>query len=284
MVRFPGVLSPDSFVGRRNRSAWRRRLLMLIKVSALVLAIGLAKLLAHQLDWEWIRPNPLVTSLVASTVFLLGFLLNGVLGDFKESEKLPGELATSLETLGLEIQAIPIHKPEAQVGYPLAAVAELGGSILDWLLNRLSTNELLRRYQQVHGQVVQASVQLGIPPLQARLMAEMAQILKLINRVETIRETSFITLVYWLAAAGIVLLSGGLVFTATDVLEESIFFILVIAFLLIFLLRLISDIDNPFGHADATSAEDVSIDLLVASVLRLEEMAAAASLTIASVP
>jgi hypothetical protein len=163
-------------------------------------------------------------------------------------------------------------------------VAELGGSILDWLLNRLSTTELLRRYQQVHGQVVQASVQLGIPPLQARLMAEMAQILKLINRVETIRETSFITLVYWLASAGIVLLSGGLVFTATDVLEESIFFILVIAFLLIFLLRLISDIDNPFGHADATSAEDVSIDLLVASVLRLEEMAAAASLTIASVP
>jgi hypothetical protein len=101
MVRFPGVLSPDSFVGRRNRSAWRRRLLMLIKVSALVLAIGLAKWLAHQLDWEWIRPNPLVTSLVASTVFLLGFLLNGVLGDFKESEKLPGEMATNLETLGL---------------------------------------------------------------------------------------------------------------------------------------------------------------------------------------
>jgi hypothetical protein len=284
MARFQGVLLTNSFVGRRNRSAWRRRLLMLIKVSALVLPIGLAKLLAHQLGWEWIRPNPLVTSLVASTVFLLGFLLNGVLGDFKESEKLPGELATSLETLGLEIQAIPIHKPEAQVGYPLAAVAELGGSILDWLLNRLSTTELLRRYQQVHGQVVQASVQLGIPPLQARLMAEMAQILKLINRVETIRETSFITLVYWLASAGIVLLSGGLVFTATDVLEESIFFILVIAFLLIFLLRLISDIDNPFGHADATSAEDVSIDLLVASVLRLEEMAAAASLTIASVP
>ena len=276
MVRFPGVLSPDSFVGRRNRSAWRRRLLMLIKVSALVLAIGLAKLLAHQLDWEWIRPNPLVTSLVASTVFLLGFLLNGVLGDFKESEKLPGEMATNLETLGLEIQAIPRHKPGAQVGHQLAAVADLGGSILDWLLNRISTADLLRRYQQVHGQVVEASVQLGIPPLQARLMAEMAQILKLINRVETIRETSFITLVYWLATAGIVMLSGGLVFTVTDVLQESIFFIIVIAFLLIFLLRLIADIDNPFGHADANSAEDVSIDLLVATVLRLKAMAAGA--------
>jgi len=276
MARFHAVLSPDSFVGRRNRSAWRRRLLMLIKVSALVLAIGLAKLLTHQLGWEWIRPNPLVTSLVASTVFLLGFLLNGVLGDFKESEKLPGEMATNLETLGLEILAIPSHNPAAQVGHHLAAVAELGDSILEWLLNRISTADLLRRYQQAHGQVVEASVQLGIPPLQARLMAEMAQILKLINRVETIRETSFITLVYWLATAGIVMLGGGLVFTVTEVLQESIFFILVIAFLLIFLLRLIADIDNPFGHADSTSAEDVSIDLLVATVLRLKVMAAGA--------
>jgi len=274
MVPFQAVSSPHSFVSRRNRSAWRRRLLMLIKVAVLVLAIGLAKLLAHQLGWEWIRPNPLVTSLVASTVFLLGFLLNGVLGDFKESEKLPGEIATSLETLGLEIQAIAIHKPEAQVGHQLAAVADLGGSIVDWLLNRLPTAELLRRYQQAHGQVVQAAVKLGIPPLQARLMAEMGQVLKLINRVETIRETSFITLVYWLATAGIVLLGAGLVFTVTDVLYESTFFILVIAFLLIFLLRLIADIDNPFGHADATSAEDVSIDLLVDTVVRLKEMEA----------
>ena len=249
---------------------------MLIKVSALVLAIGLAKLVAHQLGWEWMRPNPLVTSLVASTVFLMGFLLNGVLGDFKESEKLPGEIATSLETLGLEIQAIPSHNPVAQVGNHLWAVAELGDSILEWLLNRIPTAELLRRYQQTHGQVVQASVKLGIPPLQARLMAETAQILKLINRVEAIRETSFITLVYWLATAGIVLLSGSLIFTVTDVLQESIFFIIVITFLLIFLLRLIADIDNPFGHADATSAEDVSIELLVAAVLRLKVMAAGA--------
>ena len=276
MARFHAVLSPDSLVGRRNRSAWRRRLLMLIKVSALVLAIGLAKLVAHQLGWEWMRPNPLVTSLVASTVFLMGFLLNGVLGDFKESEKLPGEIATSLETLGLEIQAIPSHNPLAQVGNHLWAVAELGDSILEWLLNRIPTAELLRRYQQTHGQVVQASVKLGIPPLQARLMAETAQVLKLINRVEAIRETSFITLVYWLATAGIVLLSGSLIFTVTDVLQESIFFIIVIAFLLIFLLRLIADIDNPFGHADANSAEDVSIDLLVATVLRLKVMAAGA--------
>jgi len=39
------------------------------------------------------------------------FLLSGVLTDFKESEKIPGELATSFTSLVLEIQAIPIYAP-----------------------------------------------------------------------------------------------------------------------------------------------------------------------------
>jgi hypothetical protein len=95
----------------------------------------------------------------------------------KESEKLPGEMATNLETLGLETQAIAIHKPEALEEHQLAAVAELGGSIVDWLLSRIPTAKLWRRYQHAHGQVVQAAVKLGIPPLQARLMAEIAQTL-----------------------------------------------------------------------------------------------------------
>jgi hypothetical protein len=37
-----------------------------------------------------------------------------VLTDFKESEKIPGELATSFTFLLLEIQAIPICNPGAQ--------------------------------------------------------------------------------------------------------------------------------------------------------------------------
>jgi hypothetical protein len=38
---------------------------------------------------------------------------------------------------------------------------------------------------------------------------------------------------------------------------------------MILLLRLIDDIDNPFGQADNTSAENVSIDLLEDAVARL---------------
>lgn len=84
--------------------------------------------------------------MVASTIFLLGFLLNGVLTDFKESEKIPAELATSLQTLNLEIQAIQIYHPEAQIAAALAALTGLGQSLLDWLKERISTEQVLARH------------------------------------------------------------------------------------------------------------------------------------------
>jgi len=109
----------------------------------------------------------------------------------------------------------------------------------------------------------------GDPPLKARLQGEMAGLLKLIHRIETIRETSFVTLVYWLAYAGISLLSAGLVFMANAKLHEAIFFIVVIGFLLIFLISLIADLDNPFDYGDPRSAEDVSLDVLASAVERV---------------
>src|SRR3954447_952093 len=60
--------------------------------------------------------NPLLSGLVAANVFLLGFLLAGTLGDYKEAEKLPGEIAASLETICDE--ALLVHEEK---GIPEAA-------------------------------------------------------------------------------------------------------------------------------------------------------------------
>jgi hypothetical protein len=50
----------------------------------------------------------------------------------------------------------------------------------------------------------------------------------------------------------------------------------VIAFLLILLITLISDLDNPFGFAEAYSAEDVSLDVLLLALGRISAVVAAA--------
>ncbi len=248
----------------------RRRLRKLARVLALVGALGGLKQVVHSLDLELIPLNPLFTSLVASTVFLLGFLLNGVLADFKESEKIPGDLATSLEVLALEIQAIPAHNPNAVVLEHLEAVETMANAILAWLLEQCSTDAILDQLHRCHGVVVQAAVLLrGCATLQARLMNEMANLTRMINRIETIRCTTFVPLVYWLAYTGVSLLCGGLLFVDAKSSIEAAFFIFVIAFLLILLITLISDLDNPFAFAEAHSAEDVSLEVLLQALHRI---------------
>lgn len=229
--------------------------------------------------FERIQVSQLFSAMVASTVFLLGFLLSGVLTDFKESEKIPAELSTSFTSLVLELQAIPIYNPGAQVGAAVAAVVDLGQHMVDWLQEKIVLDALLASYGRTHGQVVGAAAQLkgDASTLRGRLMQDLVVVLQKINRVKTIRDTTFVPLVYWMADIAAVLLFAGLVMAKSGSLVESVFFLAVISFIVILLLRLIDDIDNPFGTNDPDSAEDVSIELLRQTISNLAASSAPAA-------
>lgn len=254
-------------------SALRRRRFRKVRGVALQVAVlCLVKVGVHAAGLETLSISPLFSAIVASTVFLLGFLLSGVLTDYKESEKIPAELATALETLTLELRAIPLYRPQAHVQPALQGVAVLGQQVHAWLLDRVGLEDLLQRYWQVHAEVVAASAQFtgDASTLRGRLMQCLEIVLQRVNRVQTIRDTTFVPLVYWMAHSAAVLLIAGLVLATSQNLVESVFFLAVIAFLVILLLRLIDDIDNPFGAASADSAEDVSLEILQRTVERLE--------------
>ena len=248
-----------------------RRLRKVRGVFMQVLVLCGIKVTVHYCGLEQISINPLFSAVVASTIFLLGFLLNGVLTDFKESEKIPAELATSLQSLNLEIQAIQVYNPDAQVANALAAVTGLGQSLLDWLKERITTEQMLARHTQTHAEVVLAAVQIkgDASTLRGRLMQDLAVVLAKVNRVQAIRYTSFVPLVYWMADIAAVLLFAGLVMARAENLSEAVFFLAIISFIVILLLRLIDDIDNPFGLSDINSAENVSIEMLEKAVERL---------------
>lgn len=240
-----------------------------------VLVLCGIKVTVHYCGLELISINQLFSAVVASTIFLLGFLLNSVLTDFKESEKISAELAASLQTLNLEIQAIQAYYPKVKIAAALAAVTALGQSLLDWLKERITTDQMLARHTQTHAEVVLAAVQIkgDASTLRGRLMQDLAVVLAKVNWVQAIRDTSFAPLVYWMADIAAVLLFAGLVMARAENLPESVFFLAVISFIVILLLRLIDDIDNPFGLSDVNSAENVSIELLEKAVERLRARA-----------
>ena len=132
---------------------------------------------------------------------------------------------------------------------------------------------MLNAYDEAHDHVVLASRWLAHSSLKGRLMSEMACVLRVLNRVDVIRETDFVKMVYWLAYTATTLLCVGLVLAKTDAIVEACFFLFVIAFLLIFLLHLISDLDNPFGYSDPDSAENICLDVLVSAQAKIERIA-----------
>lgn len=103
---------------------------LFLRVSLVLLSIAAAKILVHRMGWEVLAPNPLFPALVASEVFLIGFLLNGVLMDYKEGEKIPGELAAALECLATEARSVQQLHPESELIGALVLLAGFSEALL----------------------------------------------------------------------------------------------------------------------------------------------------------
>lgn len=226
-----------------------------------LMAVGtviLLKLAAHGLGWEVITLSPLFSGIVAANVFILGFLLSGVLADYKESERLPGELACSIEAIADEARSIHRTKQAPVALKCCEDLRDLAVSIREWFYKRRRSADLMDELDRIHDSLAAFE-----PHVQAnyivRLKQELSQIHRMLVRIHTIRETSFIPSGYIVAECTTLLLIVGLILSKIDPFYESLFFVGVITFLLTFLVVLIRDLDNPFGHYETGSSEDISL-------------------------
>jgi hypothetical protein len=252
---------------------------LLLRVSAMVGVVVCAKLIVHFLGWEAISINPLFSGIVAANVFLMGFLLSGVLSDFKESERLPGELSACLENLAQEVSGIRIARPEANIGSCLILLSQLSRDILGWFYKKHRTAELMEHVNELTPQFA-AMEQWTQATLVARLKQEQSNLRRTLIRIHTIRETSFVSAGYLLADIITVLLCIGLILAKIEPFYESLFFVSVISYLMIFLLMLIRDLDNPFGYYEHYSETDVSLKPLEDAVDRLTQIASVEASTL----
>jgi hypothetical protein len=272
--RLRGTARPASDRAKPGKTTMTigNRFRLLLRVSAIVAMVLAAKLLVHFLGWEILSINPLFSGIVAANVFLMGFLLSGVLADYKESERLPGELSACLENLAQEVSGIRMAKAEARVGPCLILLSQLSQDILSWFGKRHRTSELMEHVNELTPQFA-AMEQWTQATLVARLKQEQSNLRRSLIRIHTIRETSFVSSGYLLADLVTVLLCIGLVLSKIEPFYESLFFVCVISYLMTYLLLLIRDLDNPFGYYERYSGEDVSLKPLEDTARRLARMA-----------
>lgn len=231
---------------------------LILKVVPFVGVVVALKFGAHLAGWELLSLNPLFSGIVAANVFLMGFLISGVLADYKESEKLPGELAASIETIVDEVLIIYKNKKAQSAVQCLDYIAELTVAMRDWFHKKHRTRDIQK---MIHGF---NDFFLAFEPLTqanfiVRMKQEQSALRRMVTRIDAIRDTSFVTSAYTIAEATTILVTIGLVLAKIEPFFESIFFCIVISFLLIYLLALIKRLDNPFGYYEAESSENVSL-------------------------
>lgn len=242
-----------------------------IKVLPVVILVVILKLLAHQFGLEFISLNPLFTGIVTANIFLLGFLIAGVLADYKESEKLPGDLAASIETIMDECLIIYKNKKAEPAKECLEHILNLISSICDWFHKKERTKILMDKIS-LFNDFFLAFESLTQANFIARLKQEQSTIRRIVTRIHTIRETSFVSSGYAIAEAITILLVIGLIFVKIDPFYEALFFVSAIVFLQTYMIALIKDLDNPFEYyGDDIGYNEVSLKPLNDLKLRIEE-------------
>jgi hypothetical protein len=242
-----------------------------IKVLPLVILVIILKLLAHQFGLEFISLNPLFTGIVTANIFLLGFLIAGVLADYKESEKLPGDLATSIETIVDECLIIYKNKKAEPAKECLGHTLNLTNSIDDWFHKKERTRALMDKISFFNDFFL-AFESLTQANFIARLKQEQSAIRRMVIRIHTIRETSFVSSGYAIAEAITIFLMIGLILVKIDPFYEALFFVFAIVFLQTYMIALIKDLDDPFEYyGDDIGPDEVSLKPLDDLKLRIEE-------------
>ncbi len=245
---------------------------LIIKVIPLLLIILAVKSIVHYFNLEFLALSPLFGALISANVFLIGFLISGVLSDYKEAEKIPGEIACCIETIADECYIMIKNKRSVAAKQCLEHAIFLLNSTLDWFYKKVKTIQLMEHIFDLNDLFLRFEAETQ-PNFIARLKQEQNTIRKLITRAHTIRETSFVVTGYAIVEAITFVLVLGMIFINITPYYESVFLLSFVSFFLVYMILFLKDLDDPFEYTIKQDVSDeVSLKPLEESAKRLQTL------------
>ena len=229
-----------------------------------VLILLVVKFFIHRFKLEFLLINTLTGSAIAGGTFICSFLLSGLIADYKEAEKMPTEIRSSLENI-LE-EAIMFKK--TKVDFELNKIKKSINLVIQNFYSGVSHENNHMNLESCLKSIDDLSVnflemeKLGIlPNYLVRLKTEQGYIRKCILRIYHIQRTQFLPSAYILAESIVFLIVFLLLFIKTEGSPESMILFGYISYMFIYITRLIRTIEQPFQEGDS-SLDDVSLFLL----------------------
>jgi hypothetical protein len=226
-----------------------------IRVQPIVWLTVFIKAVFIVLDLQVWDMNPLLSGLIAANVFLLGFLISGVLIDYKEAERLPSDIAASITSIFDEVVSIYNDTNAPIARECIDHLSSMTATLKDWFYKKQHTDDLMDELSRLNRFLAGLDSSSGNGSM-ARIKAEQSAIRRTLIRVRTMRGTFFVPSGYAIAEATNVTVIAALWLTDITAPFESMFYVGLITFLTSYILVLIRRLDNPFDYYSKESGVD----------------------------
>jgi hypothetical protein len=209
-------------------------------------------LLALKLGLDWLGFDGLLEFtdfgvVLTAGVFLMGFLLAGTLADYKEAERLPAEVSTTLEAIEEIFVLAATNRPALVLAELRRSVLTLTDAILEWLHRKRSTPMVFAALTELNSVVCQLERE-GAGPYASRAVPQLLMVRRSVARIDVIVRTGFLPPAYALLEVLVAMIIVLVLIAQFRNLVSELLLVPFVSLINIYMLRLIRDIDNPFDY------------------------------------
>lgn len=244
----------------------KKRFQIFLNTIAAVIVILFFKHLINIAEWEIFSITSLHTSILAGTIFVLGFILSGAHTDYKDSEKIPVDVVNSVESLYQDAILLKAKEPS----FDLRGYAKILTELLYFMKKDIQSHgrESFVKTKEL-GQYFLQMEKLNVPANYiVKLKQDQSTIIRNMLRMHYLLRISPLPSAFILVQSIVGIIIAMLIFTHVgkdiDELVTTGFF----SFVYIYLLNLIRVMDKPF-HPEGTTQDDVSLFLVEEEIEKL---------------
>lgn len=236
--------------------------LMLTTLPFVVVVTALKAGLEYGLGFSGVVEFGDVGVVLTGAVFLTGFLLAGTMADYKESEKLPGDVATTLEAIEELFVLAAANRPGFDGKKLQEQVLRMTDTVRDWLVKRRSTQEVFQSLTETTSMVRELELSGGAGPFAPRALPQLLMLRRALSRMDVISRTGFLPPAYALLEVLLAMILGLLLVAKFKSPVAEFILVPFVSLVNLYMVRLIKDIDDPFDYrADGGKRGGAEVDL-----------------------
>ncbi|MDQ3142364.1 MAG: hypothetical protein M3Q56_08990 [Bacteroidota bacterium] len=239
---------------------WIKWKLMLTTLPITLSILLLKYVIVEVLNYEGLVKFSEISLVITGGIFLLGFMLAGTMTDYKESEKIPAELACVLESIEDTIALGYSVKPVFNLHDLKNKLHEATDTIILWFGNSELEQTVFTKINEI-GIITGTLEKAGMGPIASRITGEQHNLRKLITRVNVIKKTGFLASGYAFLEVLTVIIIGLLLISKFENFVSSVIITSFVTQIFIYMVRLIKDIDQPFEYSSSGIKGAAEVDL-----------------------